>query len=284
VPSLRVAFIVVAAGLFFARPTLAANACVTASSDAQDLRAANRLREARAALLVCSAATCNPVVRSNCEKWLAEVEEKQPTVIVRALDRAGREAAGARSTIDDRPVELDGKAVAVDPGWHVLRATLGENVAEAKILVALGEKGRVLEIRLSPRPTSEASFREEPAAPPPPRPAPPDAARPHRDLTLPLALGGVGIVALGSFVLFEIVGHSNYADLERGCFVTKTCTNADEDPVKAQFVVAGVSVAVAAVALTAAAIVYFTGDRPSANAVRRAPARRPSVLLGGITF
>lgn len=250
----------------------AANVCVEAADTAQDLRSAGKLREARAMLLVCSQRTCNSVVRSSCEKWLREVDEQTPALVVRAADSRGRDVLGARITIDDMPAALDGNPIQVDPGRHVIRARARSgDVAELKILAALGEKARVVEVRFD-RPLEQDGTR--PAAEPKtaskdasgPREAAARKREPERSSgtsagspALPIALATIGAVALGAFGYFEISGQSGYSDLENGCYRTAArCSAAEIDPVRQKFVAAGISLGISVVALGAAAIVYFT--------------------------
>lgn len=245
-----------------ASPSRAANPCLTAADRAQDLRAAGRLKEARASLVVCAQKTCNAVVRADCERWLRAVDEDMPTVVVRAVDARGHDVLGASVSIDDAPAPLDGTSVALDPGSHVVRARAagGETVSQ-RVLVALGEKARVLELRFAAAldTDGQAMARRAPTAPPPAPPSEVHAARPS---VAPYVLLGIAGVGLGAFGYFELSGHSAYSDLENGCYRTRSCTAADTDPVKEKFLGAGVALGVSLVALAAAGIVYLAG-RPA---------------------
>jgi hypothetical protein len=248
-----------------------ASPCVAAADSAQDLRAANKLIEARAQLVVCSQRSCNPVVRADCERWLKEVDEQIPSIVVRTVDARGRDVLGATVTVDGAKVELDGKPVQVDPGPHVIaaRAKSGD-VSEHKALVALGEKARVVEVRFDAELDQDGTTRAE-APPrddgPKPTPAPSAEAGPSRVPVL--ALAGVGVLALGAFGYFEIAGHAGYSNLEDGCYrTTAGCSAAEIDPVRAKFVAAGVSLGVSTLALAGAAILYFV-QRPPAQSARR---------------
>lgn len=247
-----------------ARPARAANACVTAAGNAQDLRNANRLREARAALLVCSQRTCNTVVRADCERWLREVDGQTPSLVVRATDARGRDVLGARVMIDDAPSTLDGNPVAVDPGQRRVRVVARSGaVAEQRVLVALGEKARVVELKF------DVALEEDGTAYVAPSPTVKEATLPPASVAAketpgvaPYVIGGVGVAALLVFTYFEVSGHSAFSDLENGCGRTRSCTDAEIDPVKSKFVGAGVSLGVGLVALGAAVITYVVG-RPT---------------------
>jgi len=264
---LRLTFLLVVALLITAtRPAEAANVCVTAAGNAQDLRAAHRLREARAALLVCSQRQCNSVVRGDCERWLKEVDAQTPSVVVRAVDARGRDVLGVHVTIDDAPGDLDGRPVTVDPGQRRVRAQAKSGaVAEQRVLVASGEKARVIELKFDVALEEDGTAHVAPAtAKPPPEETPPPA---HASTNVaPYVLGGIGAVSLLVFGYFEASGHSGYSDLENSCGRTQSCTDAQLDPVKGKFVGAGVSLAIGLVAIGAAVITYVVG-KPSKPAV-----------------
>jgi hypothetical protein len=270
-PSLRVASSIAfaVAVVLSSSPAPAGNACLSASSDGQDQRAASKYREARASFLKCSATNCNAVVRANCQKWLAEIEDLQPTVVLRVVDAKQHEVPGARVTIDDSNVELTGLPISVDPGFHVIKATArsGE-VVEQRMLVAIGEKARLLELRLPGAAPAEDPAHPTKSTPPPEPPAEDNSDPPSsgRSLQGPAVLGGVAALALGAFAYFEVDGHAGYRKLERDCFPTKTCATPDIDHVKGQFVGAAIAGGIAGVALAAAVILYFTTGSPASAA------------------
>lgn len=56
------------------RDALGSSACASAADAGQDLRAEGRLAEARATFLFCAKRTCNKVVRSDCQRWIEEID------------------------------------------------------------------------------------------------------------------------------------------------------------------------------------------------------------------
>ncbi|MDF2694376.1 MAG: hypothetical protein K0S65_2759 [Labilithrix sp.] len=260
----------------FGRDATAANPCVAAADAAQDLRSSGKLREARATFLVCAQKSCNSVIRAGCEKWLREVDEEMPSLVVRAVDARGRDVLGVRVTIDEAPIALDGHPAPVDPGQRVVRAKARSgDVTERKVLVALGEKARVVALRFD-RALEQDGTRpaDEPAPAPAPQRKTPPAEEPTATTTaseapsnaLPIALGAIGVVALGAFGYFELAGHAGYRDLEDGCFKTAAkCTSGEIDPVRQQFLAAGISLGISVVTHGAAAILYFA-RRPASTA------------------
>lgn len=253
----------------------AANVCVQANQEAQDLRTAGKFREARAQLLVCAAKSCNTVIRNDCEKWIRDLDEKTPTIIVRVVDARGQDVLDARVTIDDARIELNGKPVQVDPGQRTIKARTKNGEGETKVLTAQGEKDRVVEVKLpAERSHGNGNGNGNTSAPiegPKETPAPPPGSPTP---ILALTLGAVGVVALGAFGFFELTGHSDFNDLKDGCGKTGTCTDAEIDPVKSKFVAAGVSLGVSVVALGAAAILYLTRPKSTDTAFRFSPVIR----------
>jgi hypothetical protein len=249
----------------------AANACLTAADSGQDLQKAGKLRDARAQFLVCAQKNCNSVVRNDCERWLKEVDDAMPSVIVRVVDARGQDILGARVTIDDAPIALDGKPVSVDPGQRAIKARAKSgDVAESKVLVVEHEKARVVELKFTTELAQDSSRPASTTEQKPTEQKPTDgdanaAKAGSPSLTLPITLAAIGGVALGAFAFFEITGHAGYSDLENGCKNTpQGCSDQEIDPVKSKFVAAGVSLGISVVALGAAAILYFT--RKPANA------------------
>jgi hypothetical protein len=252
----------------------AANACVRAADKAQDLRSEGKLGAARKELLSCAQKSCNAVVRADCERWLREVDDQTPTVLVQARDTRGRDVVGARVTVDDVEIDwLGGTPTALDPGTHVVRATARSGAtAEQTTVLTLGDKARVVRLRFATALDEDGSRVATTAPAAPAAPAPLVLAKePARPLPVaPLILGGVGAAALGAFGYFEIEGQSAYAGLENGCGRTHTCTDAQTSEVRGQFVGAGVALGVAVVALGTAAVLYFTSRtaHPTTTALR----------------
>ncbi len=261
----RPAALVAIALLAFTSSAWAAGPCLTAIDKGQDLQRAGKLREARAQYIVCAQRSCNAVVRTDCEKLLKEVDEQTPSVVVRAVDARGKDVLGARVTIDDNPIDLDGTPVEIDPGQRVIRAhARSGDVAEQRTLVALGEKARIVEVRFGSALEQDGTKAVEPAS----TSTAPSADRTTADvrsLLLPRVLAGVGVVALGVFGGFEIAAQSAYGDLENGCARTaRKCAAEDVDPVRQKFIIAGVSLGVSLAAFTTALVLYLT-QKPSSQ-------------------
>lgn len=117
--------------------------CVDANEDAQDLRQAGALLEARARLGVCVASQCPGPVRDDCLARLHAVDDAIPTIVVDAKGGSGSELGPA--------ITLDGQAIArsaalapipVDPGVHHVAYESDDHGTESvTVVVQEGEKG-----------------------------------------------------------------------------------------------------------------------------------------------
>jgi len=244
------AAIVAVAPLLASAPALAADECPDVAEAGQDLRAKNRLLDARKAFIRCSAEGCPGVVRADCRRWLDEVDALVPSLVV-AARRDGNDVVDARVTIDGKLVEL-GRPIELDPGPHVVRATRadGTGAVEQDVLVSAGAKGRNVVLELGAgKPSTRAPA--APEAPPPDKPS----------LVGPLAAAGVGVAGLAVFGIFQGLGRAGISDLENGCDRTKSCTASDIDPVRTQFTVSAVGLGVGAVGLVVGGVWYFVAGR-----------------------
>jgi hypothetical protein len=246
--------------------------CVNSAETAQELRKQNKLRSARDQLNVCSQHSCPSVIRKDCTAWLAEVGKLIPTLKLEARDPDGKPLLDVRVIVDNTIVAQQlsdpPNPVEVDPGQHIVRfERTGSTPAEQAVTVAAGEATRTVRVDLAPLAKPDDKARD--------RHATSDTRAPT-----PLAtyvFGGVGIVALASFAGFAVKGSSDYSDLVQSC--RPHCTSDQTSPVSTEFLVANVSLAVAAVSLGAAAYFYFT--RASADATVRRAAMGVSPLRGG---
>ncbi|WP_438022573.1 hypothetical protein [Sorangium sp. So ce233] len=272
-----------------------AEACFTASEEGQRLRDEGRLREARARFIACGAAACPALVRSDCAGWLADVTARVPTLILSAQDEQGQDVADVQVTLDGAPLaaRLDGKAVEVDPGEHVLRfERAGSAPVALRLVVREGEKLRRVSARLVRPATVRAGAatpgggaitrgggaiapREDQAASPP-----------ASSLLLPIALGGV---ALAGGVAYAALGLSARADADRlRTTCAPRCAEADVDAVRTKVIAANVAFGVGVAALGGAvAALLLRGPvpaAPAAAAVHVVPLRGGAAAALGARF
>jgi hypothetical protein len=205
--------------------------CATAYEKTQSLREIGQLRDARKQAIVCSAPTCSAYVTKDCLQWLTEIDANLPTVVFTARNAAGEDTLAVRVTVDGHPVaeKLDGKAVPLDPGEHVVRFEMtGAEAVEQKVMIRQGEKNRSL-VASFKKAASITPLASPPASPPPASAPPLTLAAPEPD-TAPLPAprsegvplwawisGGVGVVALGVGAGFGVSALTAQRELDEKC-------------------------------------------------------------------
>lgn len=253
--------LVVLGGSSTARPARAdgpALDCPSSSEEGQRLRDKNKYSDARAMFRSCSQPSCPAIVRKDCAKWLSEIDETQPSIVIAAQDAAGTDLAAVRVLVDDRQVasKADGSPIPVDPGEHALRVEApGHAPLTQRLIVRVSEKNRLVRVIFQDgakapaaapvgplRPTTEA-----PAAQPASRSGPP---------VLAFVLTGVGVVALGSFGYFGLMSKSDLSKLRSDC--APFCDPSKLDDVKSRMLIADVSLGIGIVALGVAAVLFVT--------------------------
>ena len=217
--------------------------CVSQLDRAQSLQTARKLREARTSYLACSAPTCPELLREDCSRSLVELDGTIPTVVFSARGEHGRDVTDARVLLDGEAVSsaLDGHAVALDPGTHVVRfERAGGGVSEMRLVAREGEKNRSV----------NASFMTStPAAP---EKATQVRAESGRFPILPVILGGTGLLALGGSFYVRLNADSDADRLRGSC--APSCDQSSRDALSDKLVVANVAlgVGIGAIALAAA--------------------------------
>jgi hypothetical protein len=246
--------------------------CAAASEEAQLRRIHGKLRGAHEQLLICSRDVCPPLVKHDCEQWLAEVEASMPTVVISALDAQGQDVGEVRVKLDDEPFleKLSGSAVPIDAGAHVLRFQHGDDPPiEEKLIIREGEKNRLVAVHLQP------IVALVPVAPVHERPAAPSPAPSSTMSVLGYSLLGAGAVAIGFGTYFEITQANDFAFLKNGCSITSTCTQAQKDTIANERIYGGVALGVGIAVAGTGVIILFT--RPSQKDSRAAGSSRGRV-------
>jgi hypothetical protein len=241
-------------------------ACAAAYEQAQRLRVEAHLLDARDALIRCSQPTCPAAAQVDCTRWLGEVEESIPTLAVVVRDQHGQDV-DAEASIDARPIALDGHAIPVDPGAHVLRVVrTGGASREQRVTAVQGRKNQVVEV-IFETPATPSTI--PPPVRPEPRtvsaPAPAESARAEivsNDRPVPAltyVLGGVAVAAGTSFAIFGIMANGRERELRSTC--QPVCDPSDVSDVRTMQLVADISLG-AAVAAAGGALWTFLA-RPS---------------------
>jgi hypothetical protein len=118
--------------------------CTDAYGQAQTLRDAHKLTEAREQLRVCARAECPGFIAKDCAAWLKDVEPRIPSVVLIAKNAAGSDLVDVKVTVDGAPLatKLDGLAVDVDPGAHTFAFEAPDGKVEQKVVIAEGGKAQ----------------------------------------------------------------------------------------------------------------------------------------------
>jgi hypothetical protein len=278
----RVALTLLAlSGAFVASPAVAADPtkaqCIAANENAQDLRTAGKLIEARTQLAVCVAESCPGAVRQDCAQRLADLDKALPTLVVVARDAQGNDLGGVRATIDGKalPDALNGTAIPLDPGEHhlVLDAP-GVPQAEKTVVIHEGEKARREVVVFGAGAASTATPEEgtvmsSTSSVPPPGETPSAASGPGPGDTqrkVGLALGGVGAVGIVVGSIFGLVAKSSFDHgFKDECNGKTSCTSSqgvsDVQGAYDQATVSDVAFVAGAVLLGAGAAVYLMAPR-----------------------
>jgi len=254
-------------------------ACIAASEKAQQLRADGKLSASREQLLSCARDVCPGVVRKDCARWLGEVDEALPSIVLAARDGEGHDVFAVKVTVDGKPFadKLEGKAQSIDPGAHSLEFVrdTGETVKE-NVLVREGEKNRIVAVTFaSPKPTTTTDSKPVDTAPTPVAPPPEKQTR-----VAAWVLSGVGVAALGSFAYFGITARNDASDLRSSC--APTCDQGDVDSVRTRLLVADVSLGVSLLSFGLATYLFVSdsGEKRTAVVVQPLASGAALQLLG----
>lgn len=191
-------------------------ACIKGAEQGYQLKRENKLVEARALLQTCAGPTCPGALAPSCVVWLAEVEAALPSIVIHAQDAAGADLRNVRVTVDEKlfASELDGTAIAIDPGPHAFRFELpGSPPQSLDVIVRSGEKNRRLDVRFAPVAST----------PPPTKPA----ATPRfsrAPAVIAFVLGGVGLDVAAATGIAALI---DKAELDKVCPTRQTCPDSE---------------------------------------------------------
>jgi len=257
--------------------------CVSQHERSQLLRQEGQLLEARTLLLECARVECAPAIRGDCVRWQQELQLSVPSLVFAAtLD--GQDHSEVSVSMEGRVIaqHLDGRALELDPGEYDFKfeSASGQTLSR-RITVREGEKARLVTV------VFVSAGVEAPAeSPAPPAPAPPVVYTERPVPVIAYALGGLALVATGSWVYFGTSALEKERDASEQC--APFCSTDKTDDIRMRVWAADVSAAVAVTAAAAALYTYWT--RPEVSApeptagwrvgVGIASGRNPGILLG----
>ena len=228
------------------------DACIEASVRGQELRDQGKLVAARVALLACGTRTCPRLLRTECAGWLADVEARTPSIVIGATDEAGHDTAEVKVTLDGAPflARLEGQAVVIDPGAHVLRFEHAASPpVEQKVILREGERRRAITVRFPP---PGALGRADPPVAPAAPAASPGPAR-------PIAVAALGGLVVASGITVAVLGLGATSDAEAlRTTCAPACAVSAVDAVRRKQIGANVALGVGVLAAGAVAVLVFT--------------------------
>jgi len=183
-----------------ARPTAAAepvDQCIHGFEAAQVERDRGHLNRARELLSLCAQEACPTVIRQDCREWLFDIEQRIPSVVLRARTADGPDLADVRVYADGELLtdRLDGRPLRLDPGARrLLWEYSGYESVVTDIIVREGEKNRFVSATFSRRDIAAGGDAGGVA----------DAGGIGAVPSAAWVAGGVGVVGLGTFVILGL--------------------------------------------------------------------------------
>jgi hypothetical protein len=236
-------------------------ACASASESAQTLLDSHKLLAARAKLLVCARTSCPAVIKRDCDELLSHADAAIPTIVLSLKDAGGRDVTDAKVLLDGVALSnaLQGQAVPLDPGSHTLRfERAGSSPLDLPVVAHEGEHAREVLVQLA----AAAPSRETAQAAVPTSPSASSSSAPS---WAAWTLGGVGVVALGTFAYLAANGQSQYDQCKAsGCSAGESASLGRERA----FGFASLGVGVAASAASAWLFIKNPGARRDGTSAR----------------
>ena len=235
--------------------------CANAYEHGQELRLAHKLASAREQFLICARPACPRAAREDCAKWLGEVDAALPVVIVHATMH-GAPLYDARVVVDGAPVaeRVDGRAITLDPGKHVVRIEPPHCLArEKEVTLASGPSQIDIDAcaevaDATPKPSTVHVVRHPPLA--------------------TFTFGGIAIAATVSFAVFGGVGAADATNLRSTCGTA--CNQGEVDSANTKLLVADISLGVAIASVAAGLVWWLVAPRIE---TRMTGVRRASIPL-----
>jgi len=263
--------------------------CANFHETAQLLRMDGKLLEARDALLSCAKETCPSFVRSDCTRWLDEMEAEIPTVVFEAVGDDGL-LTDVEVTLNGQVLTraLDGQPTEVPVG--LLEFTFARPSGEKKSLRVLLRQGETNRIVSADFRSTAAPAAAEPEVAPAAKAPPPDMVETRPVPGIVWLFGATTLMATATMVTFGTIAQVKENDAAATC--APDCSDAVVSEINSVALAADVALGVALAAGITTAVLYLV--RPtvlvprSESALRRSSSRRPlapsPVLSAGPTI
>ena len=234
--------------------------CAAAFADAQRLMRKGSLLEAEKKLVLCGGPQCPAAMHPDCQQWLASVQASIPTIVFQVSSASGLSPKNFLLALDGGdPIELDGRAVSIDPGPHeVTVESSGYETMTKRFVVSEGEKLRREVVTLAPLMVVRPNDHRVPPAQDNPVATPNVEVHTSR-LTLPvlIASSGAALAGIGA-VYFGLKARADDRQLGN---CTPDCTWEAVDQVKREYLWTNLSIGLAAAGITTAAVLFVVGGR-----------------------
>jgi hypothetical protein len=254
--------------------------CAAAYTAGQAQRDSGEFTRARESLALCARPVCKEWMVAECARWLDDVERRQPTVVLFADGAHGELVDIVRVDLDEgKPFakELDGRALALDPGRHTLAfvARDGTTVSVTKV-IAEGQKAVAIKATFETTAVAatpaavDASASVEPTS------------RPWR--TAGWIMGGVGVAGLSVGGIFGLVALNKKSSSH--CDASNVCDAGTSSGIKSAALLSDVGFVAGSVLLAggAAILLFGPGKRDARTGLNVSPVVAASgggVVLGG---
>jgi hypothetical protein len=260
--------------VLFAPAARAATAqqCLAAHEQSQVLRMGTELLEARDQMRRCADEDCPSVIRKDCLRWLEEIAEQIPTVVLEAVSENGAES-DVKVYIGDKLLteKLTGAATELDPGPYEFRFEFkGKEPKSVRVLLKQGDQNRSVTADFRPPPEPV-----KPGVPPPGyqyqvKPEVPKGTPTRPVPTLTYVLGGVAIVGAGVATYFGITAMSERKEAFDDC--APICEDSVKKKVDQKALISDIGTGVAVASAVTGAIIFLT--RPTVYVIEEKPGKK----------
>jgi hypothetical protein len=207
---------------------------------AQHLAKAGRLKRARQHALSCGQDRCSVTIRTDCSRWLEEISQAMPTLVVVAKKRDGSLLRNVSVRVGNELLarQLDGRAMAVDPGAHELRIRFGDEEKRVSVLALEGQKFQLVNVVLGTPGTAARGLETSAQTLAGASVAAPGEPAVWSRPALWFATGAM--LSATAFAVLGGVGYSRERELRSACGKTESCSRADVDGVHRLYTLADV--------------------------------------------